>query len=177
MFILAIAFAIILPNLASWLDNRVSTAVITGENDQIEAFNVYGRRIAHFKIPQTHYPKPVIEDIESDGEPEIFIGTSVHDSIPGILICYNGDGSERWRFEGGIRDDSPSLYASFENTFSCNTVHVRDLDGDSENEVISVFNHTPHYPAQIAVLTEEGDHKASFLESGKTFRSLVLLTE
>ena len=65
---------------------------------------------------------PAIADADLDGEMEIY----VYSGHSGILIAYNGDGSEKWR-----NSNLPS-WASVTNRA---IIHVADLDGDGDGEI------------------------------------------
>ncbi len=168
-FLIALALAI--PKLASWLDTKIVEARITPEHDHIELLNSRSRVVEKFEVTTTKLNHPALYDIDNDGDPEVFYGTTVVDSVVSTLFCLDRQGNELWRFKGGFREDAPRPY-DVHNTFDAEGVLAHDFDRDGDTEIVAFFSHTPYYPTQIALLTAEGKHISSFWNPGHCGSSL-----
>jgi hypothetical protein len=161
--LLAIGFAV--PRLASWLDRSPASARFAGDNREIELVNSRDRTLRRFRVEPCTTDSVVLADVDGDGETEVLYGTTIRDSIPGVLFCLDSRGHERWRFKGGFRpgDARPNGY---ENNFGACGAYVRDLDGDGRNEIVATFAHNPWCPYQIALLESDGTYVSSFWHLG-----------
>jgi len=56
-----------------------------------------------------------IRDIDKDGKPEILFSIQTTDQSQPILICYDHEGAELWRFRGGreMRFGSKTYYDDY----------------------------------------------------------------
>jgi hypothetical protein len=90
-------------------------------------------------------------DIDHDGKKEVI---AQFGWIPApilaksnAVVCYNSDGSERWKYE--FHRQITFGNERFSDEYVVGTTVVGDFGGDGKVEVIAVLGHVPYYPNAI----------------------------
>ena len=98
------------------------------------------------KYGQEHYF--TVADVDSDGMNEVLLqlGWLMRPGGNSIL-CFNADGSERWRFQfkRNVKIESESVT----DDFLCRHFSVRDFDGDETLDIVALFRHSTFSPSAI----------------------------
>lgn len=162
---LLVALAVVIWNLASWLDTVATSARLVESGARAEILNSRGRVLHRLRCPIPVTTPPSLGDVDDDGIPEVFLGTAPNDSLAGTLFCIDVNGRERWRFFGGFPDTSSRPYA-LRNTFGAAGSYVHDLNRDGHPEVIAAFKHRSSYAGHLAVLGADGKLIGSFWNPG-----------
>jgi gliding motility-associated-like protein len=143
-------------------DDTVEVVMLSGDNltyseprrsQNIHVFNgVTGQKEIKISTPFLAWvnPTPIaIGDIDLDGFAEIIVSTADHGSNPaidrGVLICYEHDGTMKWRSNAKVGDNAPKRYGS--------SVNLADFNGDGFPEVY-LFNEI--YNAQTGEKLADG---------------------
>ncbi len=112
------------------------------------------------------WPYAIIKDIDGDGRIEtLFSIQTKEENREGALLCFNEDGTWRWRFDAGraLRFGG----TDYRREYRIGGFDLCDLDGDGNREVIVISWHKPDWPCQVAVLdTVTGDLRGEYWNKG-----------
>ena len=117
-------------------------------------------------------PWIAIKDIDGDGRNEtLFAVKRKTDAYgEGILICFDSEGNEKWRFAAGREMTYQGRVCSADYRLLGFKLH--DINGDGRQEVFVVAFQYPWEPCQLAVLDSRGSLIGEFWNAGY-FRDIV----
>lgn len=111
------------------------------------------------------WPYLIIRDIDRDSRAEVLFSTQTRSEVgEGTLICFDGRGRERWRFQAG-RDLTFGGWP-FRRQYRIYAVDVDDYDGDGEPEVLVVSHQKPDWPCQTVLLDAAGRTEGEYWNAG-----------
>ena len=111
------------------------------------------------------WPYLMIRDLDGAAGPEVLFSpqTKLEDG-DGALLCLDGRGNERWRFEAGRELETGER--TFRKEFRIFGFDVDDYDGDGAPEILVIAFHKPHWPCQVALLDTAGRLEGEYWNAG-----------
>jgi hypothetical protein len=112
-------------------------------------------------------------DLDGDGVREVLFSPQVqHFSNDQILICFDSNGKQRWRFTGGksIKTEAGDVYAP---PYAVSTVAVLPPGKDGRRRIAVSSIHLIYFPTQVALLDHQGALLKEYWHSGHLQRSVV----
>jgi len=106
-------------------------------------------------------------DVDGDGKQEVIAQFGMRSEWPlyRAVVCYNADGSQRWRCE--FHRTMTFGSESFSDAYAPRFLMVGDFDRDGRVEIVVVAQHSLYYPTLIACLdASTGELKDEYWHSG-----------
>jgi len=142
----------------------VGDQLIVRDEDGVEVWRVSfedGLNGDLYGIAERH---PLFIDLDDDGEIEtLFIAIPAGRTLSHTLFCFSQDGEELWRFQPGRAVHTAT--DSFENIYNIGALRVGDLEPGRRGIVVASAHYIDH-PAQIVVLSTEGEVISEYWHSG-----------
>lgn len=118
---------------------------------------------------QEHYF--TVADVDGDGKNEVLLQMGWVKERPeqNSILCFNADGSERWRFQ--FRRTVPIQSESVTDDFMCDYFSVKDFDGDGKMDIVALFRHSTYSPSAIVRLdASNGTLRGEYWHAGWLYR-------
>ena len=111
-------------------------------------------------------PMVAFKDLDRNGRQEVLFALKSADEMnEGQLICYEGDGEERWRFKVGRGQEFGGQVYSADYRIA--GFDYYDLDGNGDLEVLVLAYHKPDWPCQFVVLDSRGKVLGEYWNAGQ----------
>jgi len=152
-------------------------------NDMLIVSDIAGNEVFRKTFPpvvQSHYTNRTaaeatmawIGDIDDDHVPEtLFLEDKLDKST--ILRCYSANGDERWQYTVGRRITMGNV--EFDNVFLTNNFRVTRLRDHLPKVIIIASYHAINEPAQIVLLSTDGEVLREYWHAGHIGHSPVKL--
>lgn len=90
-------------------------------------------------------------DVDNDGSTEVIASFGrLGPELKNTIICFSGNGSEKWRYE--FHRNMIFGSEAFSDDYSTYMIAVGDFDKDGQVEVIAIENHEAFYPTAVICL-------------------------
>jgi hypothetical protein len=111
-----------------------------------------------------------IADVDGDGKNEILLQLGwLERPEKNSIVCFNADGSERWRFQ--FRRTMQIQSESVSDDFLCQYFSVKDFDGDGKMDIVALFRHSTYSPSAIIRLdASNGALQGEYWHAGWLYR-------
>jgi hypothetical protein len=111
------------------------------------------------------WPYVMILDVDGDSRSEVLFCTQTRlEDREGTLICFDGRGTERWRFDSGRELEFGGKI--FRKEYRIFGLNVEDYDGDGSLEILVISFHKPDWPCQTVLLDPSGKVEGEFWNAG-----------
>jgi hypothetical protein len=160
-----LALAISIAVLWSRDENPVACRVA---DDAVVILNRRGRELWRKTFPGLeHLPsagRAWVGDLDGDRKSEVLIAAPASMSEARELVCYSGNGRERWRFAPGraVR----TAVRSFSPAFVVRRFIVERLERTGPPSIVVIGAHQLEYPCQLAILSSRGELMREYWHSG-----------
>lgn len=106
----------------------------------------------------------VAVDLDGDGDTEVLFNPVFENPGAHELICWNVDGTERWRY--AVRKKVRSSEQTFEPLYWIERFVPLASSGAKASQVLVVANHHQLYPSQVALLSADGVLQGEYWHPG-----------
>lgn len=106
----------------------------------------------------------VAVDLDGDGHTDVLFNPVFESPGPLELICWNADGTERWRY--AVRRKVRSSEQTFEPVYWIERFVPLAISGTGKQHLLVLSNHHLYYPSQVALLSADGVLQAEYWHPG-----------
>jgi hypothetical protein len=162
---LALALAISIALLWSRDENPAAYRVADGA---FVILNDHGRELWRKAFPGLgQFPSPGmawVGDLDDDRKSEVLIAAPAPMGEARELVCYSGNGRERWRFVPGRAVHTATR--SFSPAFVVKEFIVERLERTGPPRIVVIGTHQLEYPCQLAIISSRGELMREYWHSG-----------
>lgn len=110
----------------------------------------------------------VAVDLDGDGHTEVLFNPVFENPGPLELICWNADGTERFRY--AVRKRVRSSEETFEPVYWIERFVPLAISGTGKQHLLVLSNHHLYYPSQVALLSADGVLEGEYWHPGRDGR-------
>lgn len=115
---------------------------------------------------RTILPLVAFKDIDRNGRQEVLFALKTADEMnEGVLLCYEPDGGERWRFKVGR--DQEFGGRTYPADYRIAGFDYYDLDRNGDLEILLLAYHKPDWPCQFVILDSRGKVLGEYWNAGQ----------